>query len=215
MYEGLYKQESDVSSLSRVLQCVHGFCDSRGVSLVFHQPLLACLAIAFPLQVITRVHGYVIHVRASFRKCIAAQLSFLCGLVKMSSLVIGAFMSSKFGFLAVETWNVMVPCVSLRDVLCLCCAFSAVLSGFGHSLPCEACRENVSHGVIMTNLLPHPKSPFSSSTFFPLSVTMAMQLCLFFPPIPPQSEGRISCFFALLNHDSTGDIQACVTGWNC
>lgn len=79
-----------------------------------------------------------------------------------------------------------------RDVLCLCCAFSAVLSGFGHSLPCEACRENVSHGVIVTNPPPHSQPPFSSS--IPPPITMACRPCPFFSPIRPQSESRISCF---------------------
>lgn len=45
--------------------------------------------------------------------------------------------------------------------LCFCCAFSAVLSGYGHSLPCEAWKENVSHGVIMSNPPPHTQPTFS------------------------------------------------------
>lgn len=71
-------------------------------------------------------------------------------------------------------------CVSVwgrkRDVLCSCCAFSAVLSGFGHALPCEAWGENLSHGVIVTNPPPHTQPLFSSSItcqlipFFLLSV---------------------------------------------
>ena len=51
-----------------------------------------------------------------------------------------------------------------RDVSCLCFAFSAVLTAF---LPCEACRENVSHGVIMTNPPPHTQPPFLYSTHPP------------------------------------------------
>lgn len=113
--------------------------------------------------------------------------------------MIGAFRSSKFGFLALETWNVLVPVwVSERgrerDILCLCCAFSAVLSGFGHSLPCEACRENVSHGVIMTNPPPHTQSPFSSSIFLPIT----WRPCLFFPQYAHKTESRISCLLCVI-----------------
>ena len=66
-----------------------------------------------------------------------------------------------------------------RDVLCLCCAFSAVLAGFRHALSYEAWRENLSHGAIMTNppthtLLPflpfHPPLCADSAPFFPLSI---------------------------------------------
>lgn len=79
----------------------------------------------------------------------------------MSFFITGALMSSSFGFLALE-------CYGERDVLLLCCAFSAVLSGFGHSLPCEAWRENASHGVIMSNPPPHTQPPFSPIIFSPL-----------------------------------------------
>lgn len=123
------------------------------------------------------------------------------------SLVVG-----KFGFLAVEMWNVMVS-EREREVLCLCCAFSAVLSGCGHSfLPCEA--ENVSHEVIMTNpnLTPRP--------FFFI-------LALSFPPPPPPCWPMPNSFLhpsafikqhllfspPLLNRDVTEDVQPSVTGW--
>ncbi len=80
-------------------------------------------------------------------------------------------------------------CERKRDVLCLCCAFSAVLSGFGHSLPCEACRENVSHGVIMTNPPPHTQPPI-----FSLLHHHGIPTIPIFFSICPQWEGRISCF---------------------
>lgn len=93
-----------------------------------------------------------------------------------------ALKSSRFGFL-MSWWRLgMLRCLCVsvwgrkRDVLCSCCAFSAVLSGFGHALPCEAWGENLSHGVIMTNPPPRTQPPFSSSItcqlipFFPLSV---------------------------------------------
>ncbi|KAK5870031.1 hypothetical protein PBY51_024696 [Eleginops maclovinus] len=38
---------------------------------------------------------------------------------------------------------------------------------FRHSLPCEAWRENVSHGIIMTNPPPHTRTLFSPSAFLP------------------------------------------------
>lgn len=63
-------------------------------------------------------------------------------------------------------WNVLVSVCEREKCLCLCCAFSAVLSGSGHSLPCEARRENVSHGVIMSNPPPHTRLPFSPSIVF-------------------------------------------------
>lgn len=62
------------------------------------------------------------------------------------------------------------------DVLCLCCAFSAVLDALGHVASCESWRENVSHGVIMTNNPHLTLSPFS-----PISCYPACQSC----PIPP------------------------------
>ena len=94
----------------------------------------------------------------------------------MGSFIIGAFMVCKFP--AVATWNVIEP-QKEREVFCLCCAFSAVLSGFRHSLPCEACRENVSHGVIVTNPPPHHSDHFSPSTFLPTIRTLCWP-CPFF-----------------------------------
>ena len=95
-----------------------------------------------------------------------------CSCLNSIGSIVGAFVSNRFGFPALEMRNVMVcECVSLYvweiERGCLCCAFSAVLSGFGHSLPCEACRENVSHGVIMTSTPPHIQLPFTSSIFSP------------------------------------------------
>lgn len=103
-------------------------------------------------------------------------------------------------------------CERERDVLCLCCAFSAVLSSFGHSLPCEACRENVSHGVIMTNPPPHTQPPFSSSIFSPLHHHDNRTMPSFSPLLVYNQEARFLVFFALLNRDRTEDIQACVSG---
>ena len=78
-----------------------------------------------------------------------------------------------------------------KTLLCLCCASSAVLSGFGHSLPCEACRENVSHGVIVTNPVPHTQPPIS---FYIFPITSRHMATLPFNILTyPWSESRISC----------------------
>lgn len=42
-----FVKESDVSSSSCTLLYRHGFCDSCGVSLLFHLPMSACLTMAF------------------------------------------------------------------------------------------------------------------------------------------------------------------------
>lgn len=67
-------------------------------------------------------------------------------------------------------------CVSVLESVCVfvcihsckCCAFSAVPSSIGHSPPSEACRENVSHGVIMTNPPPHTQHNSLPGLLFPL-----------------------------------------------
>lgn len=98
-----------------------------------------------------------------FRKCIIFslpwQLALLCGFFEI------ALSSSAYSWATsgdIECFGAFCVCERLRS----CCAFSAVLSGFGHSLPCEACRENVSHGVIVTNPLPHTQPPVFLLHFF-------------------------------------------------
>lgn len=55
------------------------------------------------------------------------------------------------------------PCEAERErrfVLVLCCAFSAVLSASGHTLPCEAWRDIACHEVIVTNPPPQTQPSF-------------------------------------------------------
>lgn len=126
-----------------------------------------------------------------FKESVPQQLSFSCGLGYnlADSSVSGAFASGKFpGIGVIECWRACVRDTHTegeRENLCLCCVFSAVPSGFGHSLPCEACRENISHGVIMScpprhtlsfpKCIPPPSLSITvacwSSPFFPFSTT--------------------------------------------
>lgn len=101
-------------------------------------------------------------------------------------------------FLYFGEYNVMGSCVCMweRETISACVVLSQLCFLPCSSQPCEACRENVSHGVIMTNL-PRPQPPISSTIFLhSISMPCHPRLCFF--SICP-SESCFSYFIALLN----------------
>lgn len=92
----------------------------------------------------------------------------------------------------------------IEGIGAFCCAFSAVLFRFGHSLTCEARTENVSHRAIMSN----PPPPFPSS-FFPSFSQPSCRAGTDFVPLPLHTQKTRLC--SLLCWTTPVEKHSCVT----